>query len=324
MNGRRLRQTLRRMCRRFRRRPVVLRFDRGTRAVRSAPRKWTPRRRFMVCTAVASASFALVTYVWRVLDAGTRATNAAAVEALEQRLRENRAKVERLPRLRQTVRVQPAQAPAVARSASGDWRAVADLASRTGVTLHALLPASAGAATRGRGGTAARKVLRVDGRADFAGLYAFLGGLSTLPMLVVPEALEIKPESGALALSATLGVFDLSAAQAASAVDWRALASETAAAVGAGSGQASRRLADPFAGGVAGADAGASVGRLVGVVQDSRGALALFEAASGLQAVAAVPGQALGPERLVAIDMTGVTLANAGATRRVMLSEGER
>lgn len=315
MNGRRLRQTLRRMCRRFRRRPVVLRFDRGTRAVRSAPRKWTPRRRFMVCTAVASASFALVTYVWRVLDAGTRATNAAAVEALEQRLRENRAKVERLPRLRQTVRVQPAQAPAVARSASGDWRAVADLASRTGVTLHALLPASAGAATRGRGGTAARKVLRVDGRADFAGLYAFLGGLSTLPMLVVPEALEIKPENGALALSATLGVFDLSAAQA---------ASETAAAVGAVSGQASPRLADPFAGGVAGADAGASVGRLVGVVQDSRGALALFEAASGLQAVAAVPGQALGPERLVAIDMTGVTLANAGATRRVMLSEGER
>ena len=67
-----------------------------------------------------------------------------------------------------------------------------------------------------------------------------------------------------------------------------------------------------------------SVGRLVGVVQDGRRALALFEPASGLEAVAAVPGQVVGPDRLVGIDAMGVTLANAAGTRRIMLSEGER
>lgn len=318
MSGARLRRALRRLRRVLLRRPVALQFDRIGRTPRSPPQKWTARRRLMVCTAVASGSFALATYVWRVLDAASRATDAAAVEALEQRLRESRAKVARLPQLREAARAQPGQLHAAARSASDDWRAVADLASHTGVTLHALVPASAATASRGRKSGAARHVLRVDGQADFAGLYAFLGGLSTLPMLVVPEALEIKSEKGALVLGATLDVFDRPIARAASAIDNRAFVADAPVA------QARRPLADPFEGGASGADAGVSVGRLVGVVRDGRRALALFEPASGLQAVAAVPGQALGRDRLVAIDADGVTLANAGATRRVVLAEGER
>ncbi|MGN6651937.1 hypothetical protein, partial [Trinickia sp.] len=303
--------------------PVVLQFDRGVRTPRSAPQKWTAARRFMVCTALASGAFALVTYTWRVLDAGSRATDAAAVEVLELRLRESRTKVASLPQLRDTVRAQPAPGRMATRPASGDWHAVADLASRAGVTLHALSPASAATGARGRNEKAARNTLRIDGRGDFAGLHAFLDGLSTLPMLVVPEALEVKPENGALALSATLDVFDLSPARAASVAEARAFTAGVAAA-DAAVAQAAGRMADPFEDGAAGADAGASVGRLVGVVRDGRSALALFEPASGLRIVTAVQGQALGQERVVAIDAAGVTLASAGATRRVMFAEGER
>ena len=321
MSDVRLRRILRRLRRALLRRPIALQLDRARRTPRS-PQKWTARQRLMVCTAVASGAFALVTYVWRVLDAASRATQAAAVEALEQRLRESRAKLARLPQLRQSAPTQPASSPAAVRSASDDLRAVADLAARTGVTLHALVPASAATATataaRGRKRGAAHQVLRVDGQADFAGLYAFLGGLSTLPMLVVPEVLEIKSEKGALTLGATLDLFDRPIARAASANDVEPIAAAAAVA------QARRPLADPFAASTSGADAGASAGRLVGVVRDGRRALALFEPASGLQAVAVVPGQSLGRDRLVAIDADGVTLANAGTTRRVRLAEGER
>lgn len=320
MSDVRLRRIVRWLRRVLLRRPVALQFDRSGRTPRSPPQKWTARRRLMVCTAVASGSFALVTYVWRVLDAAGRATQAAAVEALEQRLRESRAKLARLPQLRQSApaRLAPLRGPV--RSASDDLRAVADLAAHTGVTLHALVPASAATASaaRDRKRGTAHHVLRVDGQADFAGLYAFLGGLSTLPMLVVPEVLEIKSEKGALMLGATFDIFDRPTAGAVPANEIEPFAVEAAVA------QASPPLADPFAGGTSGADAGASAGRLVGVVRDGRRALALFEPASGQQAVAAVPGQALGRDRLVAVDADGVTLANAGTTRRVVLAEGER
>lgn len=319
MSDVRLRRIVRRLRRELLRRPVALQLDRARRTPRS-PQKWTARQRLMVCTAVASGAFALVTYVWRVLDAASRATQAAAVEALEQRLRESRAKLAQLPQLRQSMPAPPAPSHAAVRSASDDLRAVADLAARTGVTLHALVPASAATATaaRGRKRGTAHHVLRVDGQADFAGLYAFLGGLSTLPMLVVPEVLEIESEKGALTLGATLDLFDRPIARAASANDVEPIAAAAAVA------QARRPLADPFAASTSGADAGASAGRLVGVVRDGRRALALFEPASGLQAVAVVPGQSLGRDRLVAIDADGVTLANAGTTRRVVLAEGER
>jgi hypothetical protein len=339
MSSGRFRQALRRARRVFWRRPAVLRFDLGERAQRSPPHKWTARRRVMVCTAAAAGSFALVTYVWRVLDAGSRAAEAAGVEALEQRLRESRAKIERLPQLRDLARTHPSGGRAQPRSANGDWHAVADLASRAGVTLHALLPAAAAPGARGRNGQAGRKGLHVDGRADFPALYAFLGGLSTLPMLVVPEDLEIKPENGALALNATLEVFHIGGGRAASVANAQAHAPAAAdttdtsiASVGSAAPDASGAsgalanplLANPFDGGAGGATASGSPGRLIGIMQDRQGALALFEAASGLQAIAAVRGQTLGQERLVAIDAAGITLAHARAARRIVFSEGER
>jgi hypothetical protein len=263
----------------------------------------------MLCTAIASVTFMLVAYGWRVIDAGDRAAREAAVEALERRLRESRDKLSRLPQLREAARMQPASAGTAMRSSGGDWQAVAALASRTGVTLRALAPASAVAARAGSGAAAAR-AWHVEGRAEFSGLYAFLTGLSTLPMLVVPDSVDIKQDKGALVLGATLEVFDMPAVQVASAAD----ALEEAGHV----------LTNPFGEGPAEALASASVGRLAGIVRDGRRALALFEPASGQQAVALAQGQTLGAERLIGIDAAGVTLASRAGTRRVSFEEDAR
>lgn len=274
----------------------------------------------MVCTAVASSSFAIVTYAWRALDAADRAVTEAAVNALEQRLRESRDKLSLLPQLREAARKQPMREGVDHRSAGGDWHAVAKLASRAGVTLRALAPvsSSSAAATRTRSGNAAGRAIRIDGRSDFSGLYAFLSGLSTLPMLVVPETIDIKPDKGELAFDATLGLFDLPPVPIESTHDARAASAAPAPPL------AARSIPDPFRDDGTGAHGNASVGRLIGILHDGRRALALFEAASAVQAVAAVPGQMLGPDRLIAIDAAGVTLANREGTRRVLLSEVAR
>ncbi len=273
----------------------------------------------MVCTAVASGSFTLATYAWRFIEADARAASEAAIDALEQRLRASRDKLARLPQLREASRAQSAQERLAPRSTGGGWHAIADLASRTGVTLRALTPASSAAsAAQARTDKLAGRTFQVDGRADFSGLYAFLSGLSTLPIFVVPEAVDIKKDKGLLAFGATLGVFDMPPPRAESASHAR-----TAAPIAAAS-DARRLIADPFGEGEMGAQASASVGRLVGIVRDERRALALFEAASGPLAVAAVPGQTLGADRLVRIDAKSVTLASRTGTRRIVLSEDER
>lgn len=279
----------------------------------------------MVCTAVASSSFAVVTYAWRALDAADRAATEAAVNALEQRLRESRDKLSRLPQLREAARKQPMHERVDNRSAGGDWHAVAKLASRAGVTLRALTPvsSSSAAATRTRSGNAAGRALRIDGRSDFSGLYAFLSGLSTLPMLVVPETIDIKPDKDELAFDATLGLFDMPPVVVESAHEALA-ASPAPASPAPAPPRAARSIPDPFRDGGTGAHGNASVGRLIGILHDGRRALALFEAASAVQAVTAVPGQMLGPDRLIAIDAAGVTLANREGTRRVLLSEAAR
>ena len=308
MSGALPRRALRRMRRALGRCTASRRFVRTIRLRRSPAEKWDVQRRLMLCAAVASATFMLVTYGWRLIDASDRAAREAAVDALEQRLRESRGKLARLPQLREAARSQPALPDVPARAAGGDWQAVAGLASRAGMTLRALGPASAAAARAGSGAPAAR-ALRVEGRADFRGLYAFLSGLSTLPMLAVPNAVEIKPDNGELALGATLDIFDMPPVQA--APELHAL------------GQAAQPIVNPFGDGAGGTQANASAGRLVGVVHDGRRALALFEPASGL-AIVLMPGQKLGADRLVRIDADGVVLAARAGTRKVPLEKERR
>ncbi|WP_206950900.1 hypothetical protein [Trinickia acidisoli] len=276
----------------------------------------------MVCVAVAAGAFTLATYIWRALDAGARAAGATAVAVLEQRLRESRAKLARLPQLREGFRAHSVPPGAAARSIGSGWHAIADLAARSGVTLHMLEPATAPAASRTRAGKPAGQGLRVEGQADFAGLYAFLSGLATLPTLVVPETVDIKRDKGALVLGTTLAVLDVPPVQAVPTIGIDSGARTSAH--DATSGKAARLLADPFGRGETDSQAAVSVGRLVGVVRDGRRALALFEAASGLQAIAAAPGQTLGADRIVHIDAAGVTLASRGGTRRVALLEDTR
>jgi len=292
-----------------------LRLAGAVASLRSPLQTWSARRRLMACVAVAAGAFVLTTSMWRAFDIGGRATSAAATDALELRLRESRGKLERLPQLREDARARAASAPTADRSAGGDWRAIAGVAARTGVRLRALTPVSASeAGPSARSAKPAARGLRIDGRADFAGLYRFFQALSALPMLVVPDAVSVTGEADSLVFTATLNIFD--ALPAAPASFTYAQAVPDAAA-----DNSARTLADPFAMGKAGRQPDVSAARLVGLVHDGARSIALFEGASGGQATVAVPGQMLGAERLVHIGGMGVTMASQGGTRRIALPE---
>ncbi|MGN6315327.1 hypothetical protein [Trinickia sp.] len=293
------------------RRAAVRRLIRAISRFRSPARTWTVKRRLMACAALAAAAFALATFAWRVLDAGSRTERAAEIQALERRVHESRIKLSGLPRLREAVGAARVSPRAAVRPPGGEWQAVVDLAARTGVKLRVLEPAARAAAGRGRQGETAERALRLEGRTDFAGLYAFVQGLSALPVLVVPRALDIKREPDGLAFEATLNVLDRSSAR-------------LTLATGASNADAGGPPGDPFHVGDAFSSPEASAARLVGLLQGGRQALALFERASGVQAALATPGQMLGAEKIVSIDTFGVTLSGQGGVRRLSWPENGR
>ncbi len=303
---------IRRVCVRL---PAARRSTRWGGLLCAPAQRRSVKRRLMVCTALAAVAFTLASFACRTFDAG-RATGAAAIDALERQLREGRARLARMPELREASLAQ-AGVPSN-RSAGGELPALAELAAKTGVTLRLLEPASQAGPARDGGNRAGRagRALRIEGRLDFAGLYGFLQGLPALPVLAVPQTLSIKREAGALALAGTLSVFDVSPARP---------RGQYARAASAGTGGGKRQpLADPF--GVAQADSVSALAgaRLVGFVQDGRRSLALLQGASGTQAAVVGPGQSLGAERVVGIDSRGVTLASRQGARRISLQDDHR
>lgn len=288
---------------------------------RVPPRRWRAKRRLMACVALAAGAFALASHLAREWRAASRTAASAQVEALERQVRESRAELGRLPHLREAARAraQPA-AGAVDRSADARRGAVAEiaaLAARTGVTLRALEPVSDAGASRTPSGKPAGRALRIDGRADFASVSAFVRGLQALPMLVVPESTSIKREADVLGVVATLNVFDAPYAQP-------TLVKSAPAAPDAASGVAGEPMADPFGLGAPRTRASASMAQLVGLLHDGRRSLVLFAGASGAQAAVVAPGEPLGSERIVRIDTHGVVLASRAGTRRIVLSEDAR
>jgi len=295
----------------YKRRAAVRRLVRAMSRFRSPARTWTVKRRLMACAALAAGAFALVTFAWRVLDAGNRTERAAEIQALERRVHESRIKLSGLPRLREAVGAARVSLDAAVRPAGGEWQIVADLAARTGVKLLVLEPAARAAAGRGRHGETAERALRLEGRTDFAGLYAFVQGLSALPVLIVPRALDIKREPEGLAFEATLNVLGRSSTR-------------LTLATGASNVDVGPPRGDPFHVGAAFSSPEASATRLVGLVHGGRQALALVERASGVQTALATPGQTLGAEKIVGIDAFGVTLSGRGGVRRLSWPENGR
>ena len=301
-------------------RPPSRRAWRGAVASLRAPvQKWNGSRRLMAYVALAAGAFVVVSAGWRALRDGSPGAGAASIEALERRLLESRARLARLPQMRAAASKQ-AEPMRADPTIGGERYVVADLAAlaaRSGVTLRALEPASMAESAHPRNSGQKSRALRIAGRGQFAGFYAFVQGLSTLPALVVPEAVSVKRESGALAFSATLHVFEGAPAR-------RAPPAAAQAAAGPARGERGRSAADPFRVDMAARQGDASVSRLVGLVQDVSRSLAVFEGASGAQAMLVAPGQALGAERVVRIDTGGVLLASRAGERRIALQESER
>lgn len=288
-------------------------------SLRAPAQKWNARKRLMACVALAAGAFVLVTAGWRALRDDSTAASAASIETLERRLVESRAKLAQLPEMRAAAAKQAGPARAD-RTIGGDRRAVAELAAlaaRSGVTLRSLEPASAADSAHLRHDGPKPRAVRIAGRSDFAGFYGFLHGLPTLPTLVVPEIVSVKRESGALGFAATLLVFEGVAAQ-------QALPAAVKSMGGPAGGDTARSPADPFRVDLVARRPDASASRLVGLVRDASRSLAVFEGASGAHATLVAPGQAIGAERVVRIDLGGVLLASRTGERRIALREDER
>jgi len=299
--------------------PIRRPWRRAAASLRAPALRWSVGRRLMACVALAAGAFVIVTALWRALQANSPTNSGASIETLERRLLESRAKLAQLPRMRDAAKAQTAAAHAE-RSAGGERYPVADLAAlatHAGITVRALEPASAADSARPRSGNRPISALRIVGRTDFDGVYAFLQGLSTLPRLVVPETVSVRRESGALGFAATLSVFDGVPAQRPRPLSGKAL-------VRPGGDERGRLAADPFGADLPARQAGTSASRLVGLVRDASRSLAVFEGASGARAAVVAPGQALGAERVVRIDLGGVLLASRAGQRRIALPEDER
>lgn len=317
MSGARPVRVLRRSGRSLPRRVAARRLVRALACFRAPRRLWSLKRRLMGCVALAAGAFAAAAYGWRVVDADVRAKRAAQIESLERRLQESRAKLARLPQLREAASASRVATGATGPSERSAWQAVADLADRSGVKLLSLEPAQRPAAPRGRNAERGERALRLDGRTDFEGLRAFVRGLSALPMVIAPSAVDIKAEPDGLAFGASLNLRDGPPAP-------QILAKHGSAGRGLAGGDAGGATADPFQVGAAGSSRNAEAVRLVGLLHDERQALAILAGASGAQAAVAARGQALGAERIVHIDALGVTLSGRGGARRLTWSEGER
>ncbi len=204
---------------------------------------------------------------------------------------------------------------AVSWNSADDVRIVSELATQSGVALLAVEPGTASGE-----GVERMRALQLTARTDFVHLMAFFHGLAQLPVLMVPGDVTVKQDGKGLAVAATLQVYDALRPAPETALTSAGASREFDEA--ANDDDEDVVFFDPFAKPPISASGGpgdASQLRLVGVLRDRTRGLALLETPDGTTTVAA--GQQLGVERLTQLDALGITLANGGASRILMLTE---
>ncbi|SMG60194.1 hypothetical protein [Paraburkholderia susongensis] len=300
-------------------------FSRLMKRVRMPLDAWSLRRRRLVAALIAMLVFGLGAYGWISADAGGLAASREALVASTQRLADAKHALVQLPSLRRAAAALPAVPSApVSWGSADDVRIVSELAAQNGVALLAVEPGAAS----GDGAERMRPLL-LTASTDFVHLMAFFHGLAQLPVLIVPVDVSVKQDSAALAVSATLRVFDaLRPAALADAAHARDAVS-TDAGLGASldadeSDEDDENIVffDPFAQPpmhASGELADAVQLRLVGLLRDRMRGLALLDTPDGVATVTA--GQQLGVERVTRLDAQGITLANGGTTRMLTLTE---
>ncbi|WP_454872750.1 hypothetical protein [Paraburkholderia xenovorans] len=277
---------------------------------------WSRRRRWVVALLIVALVFGLGAHGWVVADLGGVEASRMALEATSLRLANARRALAQLPVLRRELDGRQGAAP-IARS-SGPWsiaedlRLVSELAAQNSVELLAVEPGVAGGA-----GADSVRSLQLTARTDFVHLMAFLRGLSDLPVLMVPVDVTVKRDAAALAVSATLRVFN-ALRPAPSAASAEAFAEDSLDS----DDEENVVFFDPFSQPqvqAAGDSPDVSQLRLVGLLRDRTRGLALLDTPDGVTAVE--PGQQIGVERVTRLDAFGITLAKGSATRMLALTE---
>ncbi|MFC0402186.1 hypothetical protein [Paraburkholderia rhizosphaerae] len=280
----------------------------------------SPRRRLLVSSVIAVATFVLGANAWNAADVAGERAMRTVVDDTQRRFDSAQRAISELPALRASARAASSMRLARVTESSAstdDVRIVSQLAARGGMTLISLEP---GAVTGV--GIDAMRPLRMTALAHFSQVLAFVRALPSLPVLIVPDELLVKQASdaptsgGLLSISATLNVFD-----ALRPLEQPAAAVQDDAAI---DDDEDFFLYDPFLrpprpdAPVAAADSAGI--RLVGLLYDLARGLGLVETPDGETMLEA--GQRLRGESVARIDGFGVTLAaRDGSEHRLTFEE---
>ncbi|WP_431821163.1 pilus assembly protein [Burkholderia sp. F1] len=151
-----------------------------------------------------------------------------------------------------------------------------------------------------------RRTVRIVAEGGFPALRRMVGALATLPVLVVPTAINAERDGRAARVGLSLDVFPAMPGGRAAYGD------RPSAAVS--------QDEDPFGIGGESGTGDALPSRLAGVMRDARAGLALFDDGAGA-ITAAAAGEAVGAIRVMRVDADAVTLATTNGPRRMELDD---
>ncbi|WP_244847375.1 hypothetical protein [Caballeronia sp. SL2Y3] len=263
--------------------------------------QWSKRRTAITAVALAFVVFALALQGWRNAGLSQRDASRAALAATQRKLDDAGRVAAELPDLRTRV---AASAMKPENWTAGDaLHAVAALAAQNGLRVSEIDPQATKSGMPKPAPAPAERTLTFRAEGSFPEIRRFLEALSGLPRLVVPEAVHIRRQAGALTVDATLRIHDtLPAVPLAEPPRMDAF------------------IVDPFAKeSAAGSSRGAGM-LLVGTLVGRHRAMALVQSAKSVERVE--PGQAIGDERLARVQPRVIELVSGeGALRTLTFAE---
>ncbi|MEA3092820.1 MAG: hypothetical protein QOJ04_4162 [Caballeronia sp.] len=257
---------------------------------------WSGYRIALTGAVVAALVFAAGVSLWRSSDPGGTEASRSALHDAQERLDRARAMTAQLP----VMRARSGEgAPLIRWTVADALHAMTALAAQSGLRIGMIEPS----AQKGDG-LEIERPLKFRAEGSFGEIRRFLDALEGLPRLVVPEHVQMKRAVNALALEATLRVFE----------DLPAIARP----------EPSRRDAfaiDPFGvkNGTGVGDGGAML--LVGTLRAWRRGMALVETAAGVDGF--LPGQMIGDERLGNVRSRSIELSRNGVARTIGLADDQ-
>ncbi|MCF7695441.1 hypothetical protein KPG66_04720 [Mycetohabitans sp. B2] len=160
--------------------------------------------------ALAALSFSGTLYVSQSLRDERMRAEAVAVAELRAKTAQTHRQISALPALRS--QLEQARAGRIDPDVAQHMQRIDTLAARAGLLLDSVEPVAEFAVGehRGEGAQAvARQTARLAASGDFIGAWSFLGSLSTLPVIAVPDEVQLKVDGGQLSLRALLTLYGM-------------------------------------------------------------------------------------------------------------------